>query len=74
MPHIIVKLWPGRTEKQKIELADVITKDVCDVLKCAEELVSVAIEEVDPKDWEEKVYKPDILNKSETLYKKPDNN
>ena len=33
--------------------------------------VSVAIEEVKPQDWAEKVYKPDIVNSSEKLYKKP---
>jgi 4-oxalocrotonate tautomerase len=39
--------------------------------KCGEELVSVAIEEIKPEDWAEKVYKPDILDKPEKLYKKP---
>jgi 4-oxalocrotonate tautomerase len=34
-------------------------------------VVSVAFEEVDPNDWAEKVYKPDILNNEENLYKKP---
>jgi hypothetical protein len=31
----------------------------------------VAIEEIQQEDWAEKVYKPDILNKPEKLYKKP---
>lgn len=30
MPHVIVKLWPGKTEQQKIRLAEAITKDVMD--------------------------------------------
>ena len=42
-----------------------------DVLGYGEESVSVAMEEVEPQDWAEKVYKPDIVNKSEQLYKKP---
>jgi len=25
MPHVIVKLWPGKSERQKQELADRIT-------------------------------------------------
>ena len=41
------------------------------VLNYGEELVSVAIEEVKPEDWAEKVYKPDIQNKWEELFKKP---
>jgi 4-oxalocrotonate tautomerase len=41
------------------------------VLNYGEESVSVAIEEVEPQDWAEKVYKPGILNNSEKLYKTP---
>jgi 4-oxalocrotonate tautomerase len=40
------------------------------VLNYGEESVSVAIEEVEPQDWAEKVYRPDIINSSEKLYKK----
>ena len=41
------------------------------ILNYGEESVSVAVEEVKPQDWAEKVYKSDILNNSEKLYKKP---
>jgi 4-oxalocrotonate tautomerase len=71
MPHVIVKLWPGKSEQQKQRLAEKIAKDVMDVLGYGEESVSVAIEEVEARDWAEKVYKPDIVNKPEQLYKKP---
>jgi 4-oxalocrotonate tautomerase len=71
MPHVIIKLWPGKSEEQKTRLADRITKDVMAVLDYGEESVSVAIEEVNAEDWAEKVYKPDILNHPERLYKKP---
>jgi 4-oxalocrotonate tautomerase len=71
MPHIIVKLYPGRSEEQKKQLANEIVKDVAAIAKCEEMVVSVAFEEVDPDDWAEKVYKPDILNNEENLYKKP---
>ena len=71
MPHVIVKLYPGRTEEQKKRLADEIVRAVVEIAKCAEKSVSVAIEEVNPDDWTEKVYKPDILNSAHTLYKKP---
>jgi 4-oxalocrotonate tautomerase len=71
MPHVIVKLWPGKSEAQKAQLAERITKDVMAVLNYGEESVSVAIEEVPAQDWAEKVYKPDIVNNSEKLYKKP---
>ena len=28
MPHVIVKLWPGKSEEQKARLAEEIAKDV----------------------------------------------
>ena len=71
MPHVIVKLWPGKSEQQKARLAEAIAEGVMRVLNYGEESVSVAIEEVKPEDWVEQVYKPDIVNNSEKLYKKP---
>lgn len=71
MPHVIVKLWPGKSEQQKERLAEKITKDVMDVLKYGEESVSVGFEEISSKDWKDKVYKPDIKAKWDRLYKKP---
>ena len=71
MPHVIVKLWPGKSEKQKARLADEITKAVMSVLNYGEESVSVALEEVAPGVWMDQVYKPDILGKPDQIYKKP---
>jgi 4-oxalocrotonate tautomerase len=71
MPHVIVKLWPGRSEQEKKHLADAIVKDVVAYAKCDESSVSVAIEEIKSADWAEKVYKPDILNPRGKLYRKP---
>ncbi len=71
MPHVIVKLWPGKSEQQKRRLTQAIVQDVMNVLNYGEESVSVAIEEVPARDWAEKVYKPDIVENSEKLYQKP---
>lgn len=71
MPHIIVKLYPGRSEELKARLAAEVARGVMDVLNFREEAVSVAIEEIDPKDWAQKVYQPDILDHPERVYKKP---
>lgn len=71
MPHVIVKLYPGRSEQQKARLAEEITKDVAVIAKCQEKSVSVAFEEINPEDWAEKVYRPDILENKHKLYKKP---
>lgn len=71
MPHVIVKLWPGKSEKQKTQLAEAITRDVMKFLNCGEESVSVALEEVPAGQWTEKVYNLDIRDKWKTLYKEP---
>ena len=71
MPHVIVKLYPGRSEEQKKQLADAIAGDLVRIAGSKEESISVAIEEVAPEDWVEQVYKPDILDRKETLYRPP---
>jgi 4-oxalocrotonate tautomerase len=45
--------------------------DVVTTLNTDESAVSVAIEDVRPEDWPERVYKPDIAGNWERLYKKP---
>jgi 4-oxalocrotonate tautomerase len=71
MPHVIVKLLPGRTEDQKNRLTEAITRALMDIAVCEEKSVSVAFEEVEKDQWAEKVYRPDILEKAALLYKKP---
>ena len=71
MPHVIVKLVPGKSEQNKTRLAEAIVKNVMDILQYDEDAISVSIEEVHPEDWAEKVYQPDIVSHAEQLYKKP---
>ena len=71
MPHILVKVVPGKSEEQKRRLAEEITKDVIDIFNTKEESVTVGFEEVEKQNWMEKVYRPDIQDKWKTLYKKP---
>jgi 4-oxalocrotonate tautomerase len=71
MPHVIVKLWKGKSEQQKAQVAEAITKSICDILKYTDESVSVSIEDVQPAEWDSKVYTPDIMNGPGKLYKKP---
>ena len=72
MPHVIVKLLPGRSEQQKVQLAQQLVKDVVRIANTDDKSVSVAIEEVNAEDWTEKVYKPDIARHWDKLYKKPE--
>jgi 4-oxalocrotonate tautomerase len=71
MPHINIKMYPGRSEDVKQELTNAIVKDVLSIVQCDEKWISVVFEEIDSSDWPEKVYKPEIMNKQDKLYKKP---
>jgi len=71
MPHVVVKLYSGKSERQKQALAQAVTQAVMSALNYGEESVSVSIEDVEPKDWTEQVYKPDIIGKPDTIYKQP---
>lgn len=71
MPHVIVKLWPGKTEVEKARLSDAILHDVMTLLGAGEESVSIGFEDVPAADWMEQVFAPDILASWEQLTKKP---
>lgn len=71
MPHIVIKLFPGRTEEQKVELTNTIVKEATRILAKGEDAFSVDIVEVDSSVWGEEVYKPEILPRMDVLYKKP---
>ena len=71
MPHVSVKMYPGRSEKEKAELAEGIVQDVMGIIGAGRSSISVAIEEISPQEWKEKVYEPEIIKKSDKLYKKP---
>ncbi len=71
MPHIIVKLYPGRSAEQKKQLAREIVKKVTEIAVCEEKSVSVAFEEVTPEEWAERVYRPEIIQNQKNLVVKP---
>lgn len=71
MPHVQVKLWPGRTEEQKRALTEKIVAALKETLGATEDYITVGIEEVSASEWPKKVYKPEISDKLDKLYKKP---
>lgn len=71
MPHVIVKMYAGRDDAEKKALAEQITRAVMKTLGHSADSVSVSIEDIEPRDWTEKVYRPDIAEKPAQLYKKP---
>jgi len=71
MPHVIVKLLAGRSEPQKARIAEAVCQAIIATTGNGEDAVSVSIEDVQKDAWAEAVYRPDILGKPDTLYKKP---
>nr|WP_314469155.1 tautomerase family protein [uncultured Novosphingobium sp.] len=71
MPHVIVKLWPGKSERQKQALSDFIAQGVMDHLGYGEGAISIGFDEIAAEDWEDQVVKPDILGKWPSLSKRP---
>ena len=71
MPHVIVKLWPGKAPAEKQALTNAIVGAVTDILNYGEESVSVGFEEVRPGDWPAEVYEPDIQKRWSSLTKTP---
>ena len=71
MPHVVVKMMAGRSEQQKRQLAEAITKNVTTILNVGDDSVSVAIEDVKADEWEAKVYEPEIVPNWDNLYKEP---
>ncbi|MBB6252076.1 tautomerase family protein [Nitrospirillum iridis] len=74
MPHVIMKLYAGQSDEKKAALAEALAQAVIAVLGSREGAVSVGVEDVAPADWAEAVYRPDIVDKAATLFKKPDYN
>lgn len=71
MPHIIVKLYAGKTDAQKQELTGKIVEAFMSTLGSSEASLSVGFEEFDPVEWKDKVVGPDIEAKRATLTKIP---
>ena len=71
VPHVIVKLWPGKSDDQKSRLADAITQKVTGILGYDDEAVSIAFDEVAPNDWSECIHRSDILGRWSDLAKRP---
>jgi 4-oxalocrotonate tautomerase len=71
MPHVIVKTYAGKTEEQKVRLAEALANDVKAIFGAPDHAISVAIEDVPQQEWDEKVYKPEILPIWDKLYRKP---
>lgn len=71
MPHIDLKISSDISEDVKQKLAKRFEQDLVEIAGKDPGQISIAIEGVDPKDWENQVYDPVIKPKLDQLYKKP---
>jgi 4-oxalocrotonate tautomerase len=71
MPHVVVKMWAGKSEAQKTALAQAMVEALKATLGSSDSSISVAIEDVAPETWMAQVYEPEIAPQLESLYKKP---
>ncbi len=51
MPIITLKIFPGRTAKQKRELAAAYAKETARIIGCPQESVITVIEETEKENW-----------------------
>lgn len=72
MPHVNVRMYPGRTDEQKRALTAKIIEAFDEALDIPSNWLTVAIEEVDPDDWMADVVGPEIRAKQQLLYKEPE--
>lgn len=72
MPHVEIKCFSGRTEEQKRRCAEKVAEDISEILGCEISSVSVAIKDVDQKNWKEEVWDKSIIADKEYLYKEPE--
>lgn len=71
MPHVIVKMYSGRSDADKKALAEGITRVIGETLGDGPNSISVAIEDVPPSQWMSRVYAPEIQQNAESLFKRP---
>lgn len=55
MPHIVIKMYPGRTEQVKKELAEKTRDFFVKKMNMDPKYFSVEIEEVEKENWQKKV-------------------
>jgi len=70
MPHIIVKII-GQSEENKKIIAVALTDTLSKTLGISDDFISLSIEDVLKENWVEDVYKPEIIEKPNNLYKTP---
>ncbi len=67
MPHVSIRSYPGRTEEQKMALAEAIKADVMKYFEVPEAAVSVSIKEIAPDNWKDEAVDGEMLTEGTRL-------
>ena len=68
MPHINIKMYPGRSDEVKAKLAKHTKEFMVKELEMDEKFISVSVEDIDKENWQSEVM--DKI-KDEELYERP---
>ncbi len=71
MPHINIKMYEGKTEQEKQAICKALAEAFIATTGCPDKALSIAIEDIAPDNWAEDVFRPEILEKAEKIYKQP---
>ena len=72
MPHINIKHFPQPlSDQEKQDPAKAISLVVQQSLGVDEGAISIALELVEEEHWDEQVYEPEVVGRSELLIKRP---
>lgn len=55
MPHIVVKMYPGRSQEVKEDFAKKVQQLTVEEFGCQPGHVSVSVEDIKPENWKEEV-------------------
>ncbi|HOR13984.1 MAG TPA: tautomerase family protein [Clostridia bacterium] len=66
MPYIAIKSYP-KDKAIKEAVVERINQVFLETWGCPQEAITISIEEVLPEDWEEKVKKPEIETRKESM-------
>lgn len=72
MPHVIIKIYPGRAEAEKRSMAHSVAAALHETMGYKMGNVSVSVDEIEPSSWMKDVYEPDISGREDTLVKRPE--
>jgi 4-oxalocrotonate tautomerase len=72
VPHVHISHFPKELDQQDRDaLAAALTEALVRAFGVDEGAVSVALEPVDASDWQQRVYRPQILDRADLLIKSP---